>query len=264
VLRLRRTGGNLLKYCTKCNVKVNTNGSKCPLCSRPLSQEPDVKLDTADGVSEPIMDKEICPDGLAGADAADFKDWSRYPSPEGGSGYRYNFLLRLFIFISIVVGSTCLLINLLTYEGNLWSLYVIGSLLYAWVVIGYPLLRKRKTGQIIVVVAIATSIYVFSLELATHTKGWGLTYVLPFIFIGATLVITFIILIKRLKWREYTVYQTIMVILGFLPIIFCVTGLANPMWPSILSAFYSLLTLVGMFVFVDKKYKDELIKRFHI
>ncbi len=253
-----------MKYCIECNVKVNTNGLKCPLCSMPLSEEPDVKLETPDGSSEPGMMKEIGPDGSGSADAADLEGVARYPSPEEGSGYRYNFILRLFMFISIVVGSTSLLINLMTYAGNLWSLYVIGSLLYAWIVIGYPLLRKRKTGQIIVVVAIATSIYVFSLELATHTKGWGLTYVLPFIFIGATLAITFIILIKRLKWREYTVYQTIMVILGFLPIIFCATGLVEPMWPSILSAFYSLLTLVGMFVFVDKKYKDELIKRFHI
>jgi cation transport ATPase len=253
-----------LKYCAKCGVKVNTNGLKCPLCSMLLSEEEDGKLELHDDGNGPDAMKEIGAVDSSGAETADMEDAARYPSPEEGSGYRYNFVFRLLLFISIVAGSTCLLINLLTYTGNIWSFYVIGSLLYAWIVIGYPLFRKRKTGQIIVVVAIATSAYVFSLEWVTHTKGWALTYVLPFIFIGATLVITFIILIKRLKWREYTVYQTIMVILGFLPIIFCLTGLVNPMWPSILSAFYSLLTLVGMFIFADKKYKDELIKRFHI
>ena len=148
--QLRRTGGNLLKYCTKCNVKVNTNGRKCPLCSMLLSEEQDAKLDidnadSGQGVANDIEAVDVSCLETTDSEIADLADVARYPSPEEGSGYRYNFTLRLFVFISIVVGSTCLLINLLTYAGNLWSLYVIGTLLYAWIVIGYPLLRKRKT-----------------------------------------------------------------------------------------------------------------------
>jgi hypothetical protein len=224
-----------MKFCCKCNVNVNTDSQKCPLCSMVLSTIPDA-----------------CGDG------------AKYPKPETDTVDRYNFVFRLFLFISIVIGSTCLLINLLTYSGVLWSLYVIGSMLYIWITVAYPLFVKRKIGQIIVINAISTSIYIYSLELATHTDGWGLSYVTPFIFIASTLMITFILLLKRLKWREYSIYQTIMVTFGFLPVIFWVTGLVTPIWPSVLSAFYSFLTLTGMFIFADKKYKNELIKRFHL
>lgn len=195
---------------------------------------------------------------------AEAADTVKYPEPEEGNARRYNFVFRLVLFISVVIASSCLLINFLTYSGYLWSLYVVGTLLYIWIAIVYPLFSKKRIGRIIVLDAIVTSIYVFALELATQTQGWGLTYVTPFIFITATLMITFIIFLKRLKWREYTIYQTIMVIMGFLPIVFCVTGLVTSVWPSILSAFYSFLTLAGMFIFADKKYKDELIKRFHL
>lgn len=223
-----------MKYCGKCKVYVNTDTQKCPLCSIVLSE--------AD----------------AGGDSA------KYPKPGADTIDRYNLVFRLFLFISIVIGSTCLLLNLLMYSGVLWSLYVIGTLLYIWITIAYPLFIKRKIGHIIVINALSTSIYLYSLELATRTKGWGLSYATPFLFIAATLMITFIILLRRLKWREYSTYQTIMVLLGFLPVIFCITGLVTPIWPSVLSAFYSLLTLTGMFIFVDKKYKNELIKRFHL
>lgn len=238
-----------MKYCEKCSVKVNTSMQKCPLCSMLLTEYSAANADEIVCTCQPPHAAE---------------DISKYPEPEEGHGRRYNFVFRFILFISVVVASTSLLINLLTYSGNLWSLYVVGTLLYAWIAVAYPLFSKKKIGRIIVLNSIVTSIYVFALELATKTKGWGLTYVTPFIFIAATLMITFIIFLKRLKWREYTIYQTIMVIMGFLPVVFCLTGLVTSVLPSILSAFYSFLTLAGMFIFADKKYKDELIKRFHL
>jgi hypothetical protein len=176
------------KYCEKCNVKVNTGSQKCPLCSMLLT------ADSADTERKTCT----CPQLAEAADTA------KYPEPEEGNARRYNFVFRLVLFISVVIGSSCLLINFLTYSGYLWSLYVVGTLLYIWIAIVYPLFSKRKIGRIIVLDAIVTSIYVFALELATQTQGWGLTYVTPFIFITATLMITFIIFLKRLKWLIYT------------------------------------------------------------
>lgn len=238
-----------MKYCSKCNISVNTDTQKCPLCSMMLSngKEQEQAGEISEGMKTEISGES-----------------SKYPKPEMGPLKRYNFVFRLLLFISVVISSTSLLINLMTYSGVLWSLYIIGTLLYLWITVAHPLFVKGKIGQIIVITAISTSIYLYSLELATRTKGWGLSYAIPFLFIAATLLITFIILLRRLKWREYSTYQTIMVMLGFLPVIFCITGLVSPIWPSVLSAFYSFLTLTGMFIFADKNYKDELIKRFHL
>lgn len=238
-----------MKFCCKCNVNVNTDSQKCPLCSMVLTT---VKKPGFDENNPINTMSDACGDGV------------KYPKQENDVIDRYNFVFRLLLFISIVIGSACLLINLLTYSGILWSLYVIGTILYIWIIVAYPLFVKRKIGHIIVINVISTSIYLYPLQLATRTKGWGLNYVTPFLFIAATLLITFIILIKRLNWREYSLYQTIMVALGFLPVIFCITGLVTPIWPSILSAFYSFITLTGMFIFADKKYRNELIKRFHL
>jgi len=184
--------------------------------------------------------------------------------PDTSGTNRHNLTFRVLLIISIAITLICLLVNIINYSGVLWSLYIIGTILYLWITVAYPLFIKRKIGHIIVITAISSSIYLYLLELGTRMKGWGLSYATPFLFIASTFMITLIILLRRLKWREYSTYQTIMIILGLLPIIFCITGLVDPIWPSILSAVYSLLTLSGMLIFVNKKYKNELIRRFHI
>lgn len=226
-----------MKYCTKCNLSVNTGSERCPLCSSILT-----------GI-----------DGGMGS----YKPSVGYPK-RTIMQYKYNFSFRLFLFLSIVIGTTCLLINILTYSGILWSLIVIGSILCLWVVILYPCYKRRKIGHIIIVDATSISVLLYLIQIATHTKGWGVDFVIPFLLIAATSIITFIIILKKMKWVEYSVYQLIMVILGLLPLIICIFGLASTTWPSIVSAFYSILTLTGMFVFADKKYKNELTKRFHL
>jgi len=198
----------------------------------------------------------------SGAEAGE--DCRIYPPLEPVPNSRYNFVLRLLILLSIVTASTSLLINIMTYRGVLWSFIVTGTIMFLWATVAYPLLMKRSIGHIIIVDAVSASLYMFIIEIVTQTRGWGLTYVTPFLLIGSTVIITSIILMKRLQWREYTVYQTVMVILGFLPVIFSVSGLVAVSWPSIASAFYSFLTFTGMYVFGHKKYRNELKKRFHL
>ena len=237
-----------MKYCIKCKVNVNTDTNKCPLCSMDISV-PGENETSDDG-------KDTLP-----IDARE--SFGKYPPLGAGPAYRYNFIMRLFLLLSVVIGSTSLLINIMIFSGVLWSFVVVGTILFLWATVAYPLLLKRNIGHIIIVDAISASIYMFIIEIVTQTRGWGLTYVTPFLLIGSTVIITSIILMKRLKWREYAVYQTVMVILGFLPIIFCVSGLVSVAWPSIISAFYSFLTFMGMYIFAHKKYENELKRRFH-
>lgn len=237
-----------MKYCTKCNLSVNTNLERCPLCSSILSDS-EVK-------------KAVRNTGGSSAYET-YKPSVGYPKREVSTPQKYNFMFRLLLFLSIAVGTTCLLVNILTYSGVLWSLVVAGSILCLWIVIAYPLYMRRKIGHMIIVDAISFSILLYIIEVTTHSKGWGLEYVIPFIFIAATSMITFIIFLKKMKWREYSVYQIVMIILGLLPVIVCISGMVTTVWPSIVSAFYSFLTFTGMLIFADKKYENELIKRFH-
>jgi hypothetical protein len=231
-----------MKYCRKCGLSVNTSNDFCPLCAAGLT--------AADKVPAAWQRHKDM-------DAAE----ELYPKSE--AGVKYDFTVRLFLFLTVVAVSACLLINILAYEGVLWSLIVIAGIGFLWAAIGYPLLVKKNIGNRIVVDAICAVAFFIVVQVVTHSQGWSLDYVIPFLFIAATTIISFIILIRRMTWREYTKYQFVAIFFGLLPVISVIAGLVNTIWPSIASAVYSFVTFAGMFIFADKKYKNELIKRFH-
>lgn len=226
-----------MKYCKKCKVSVCTNDDFCPLCASGLTDNETV------GTSP----ETAC--------------FDMYPKPD--TRIKYNFTVRLLLFISVVAASTCLLINILTYNGILWSLMVVGGIVLFWAALVYPFLVRKNIGHYIAVDAVFTCAFFIIAQFVTKTTGWSLDYVIPFLFIAATTFISFVILIKRMRWREYALYQFVTIILGLLPVISVVSGLVISAWPSIVSAFYSFITLIGMLIFANKKYKNELIKRFH-
>ncbi len=225
-----------MKYCKKCTLSVNTTYGYCPLCASELSS---------------------CQNELTDAEASE----DTYPRYNGE--IKYNLALRLLLFISVVGASACILINLLMYEGMLWSLLVAGGIGFFWAALVYPLAARKNIGHHIIVDALAACVFFVVAQFVIGSKGWSLDYVVPFLFIAATAFISIVILIKRMKWREYAMYQFITILLGVLPVISVITGLVTTAWPSIVSAFFSFVTLLGMFIFADKKYKNELIKRFH-
>jgi hypothetical protein len=225
-----------MKYCKKCGVSVNTQYDYCPLCAAGLVSDGEPAADVS-GDLYPVN-----------------SETSKTP----------NMLLRAMVFISVVAVLTCVFINIMAYEGMLWSLIVAAGVVFVWAAAGYPLIARKNIGHHIMVDAVFACAFFVVAQFVINTKGWSLDYVVPFLFIAATTLISFVILVKRMKWREYAVYQFVTIILGLLPVISVISGLVIILWPSILSAFYSFITLLGMFIFGDKKYKNELIKRFHL
>lgn len=233
-----------MKYCKQCGVIVHTCEESCPLCASSLSLRGSEDVSPINKAVEHIT-----------------IDCKPYPKSTGKA--KYNLLLRVLLFVTVVAASSCLLVNLIYYSGYLWSLIVTGGIGLLWAALVYPLYVRKNIGHYIAVDAICGCCFFVVAQFVIKSKGWSLDYVIPFLFIAATTIISLVILIKRMKWHEYALYQFITIILGLLPVISVAAHLVLTLWPSIISAFYSFITLAGMLIFADKKYKNELIKRFH-
>ncbi|UOO36819.1 hypothetical protein IZU99_05900 [Oscillospiraceae bacterium CM] len=233
-----------MKNCDKCRVSVNTRYDFCPLCGMRLTAQPsESDLPKMSGLLSATEQHDIYP---------------RYNAKA-----KYNLTLRILAFLSLFAVASTLLINLLTYQGMLWSLLVAAGIAVFWAAVIYPVTVRKNIGHHIAVNAVSVCVFFITAHFVVRAKGWSLDYVVPFLFIAATTFISLVILIKWMKWREYALYQFITIILGLLPVISVLAHLVTTAWPSLVSAVYSFLTLLAMFIFGDKKYKNELIKRFH-
>lgn len=223
-----------MRYCEACKVQVDNPLEYCPLCCHTLTAY------------------DNCPESES------------YPDYQGAAR-RYNLLLRILLMLSLTAGTTCLVINLLTKHSFLWSLIVISNILYMWIAIPIALRRRHSVGFKIMAQAFLLSALVVVVDLVIgHNSSWAYDYVLPFLFSTATLTITVISIVKRVKLREFILYFILIALLGFVPLLLMAVGLVRVSWPSLVSALYAGLSLISLFVFADNATKIELKKRFHI
>ena len=224
-----------MSKCSSCGVIVHAVHPRCPLCQRHLS--------TQEVASENI--------------------W--YPLYENDAIQRSrHFVSRLTDFITITVTSVSMVINLLTTPHTLWSLYVISSVLYVWLLIRHTMLSQAHLGAKIIGQVFGLSGMLVMVNMVEGSQRWSLNYVFPFIVILATLLITIIVLIKKMRWKEYVGFTLAVILLGYLPLLLYLLGISQVLWAAAISALYAFLTLVGMILFSDKSLKNEIIRRFHL
>lgn len=229
-----------MRYCEKCKVHVSTKTDTCPLCK--------TAFQSAD-------------EGEEGAET--------YPpyAPIESKPHTATKLFSLTVLLSIV---GCIVYNLLTDLTHLWCITASACILYGWLASQFTFMTKVNFGLKLLAHAVALPcllavINIFSGGEQTITNiSWAMSYVIPFLLIAFTLAITILVAATKMKWRDYTLCQLSICILGFIPMIFPLLDVVQPLWPSIVSAGYSFATLLVTFLFMDRRTKNELIKRFHL
>ena len=223
-----------MKKCPSCCVIVDNAHIKCPLCQREF----------------PIHDT-----------VSNNPWYPRYTVAEKES--KSNLHLKIIAFVAIAISSICGVVNLLSGANHFWSIDVISSVLYCCLLIRHTVLSKAHLGAKIIAQVFGISGLLFTLNITAGSARWSVNYVFPFLVIGATLLITIIIISKKMRWREYIGFMLSLILLGFAPLMFYAFGLSQVLWTGVTAALYAFLTLLGLFLFSDRGFRDELIRRFH-
>jgi hypothetical protein len=69
---------------------------------------------------------------------------------------------------------------------------------------------------------------------------------------------------REQKLRDYLLYQFALGLMSIIPLIIGALGLAEPIYPSIITVIYSYITIIYLIIFARKMIKEEFKKRFHI
>ncbi|NCA95070.1 MAG: hypothetical protein EOM79_03165, partial [Epsilonproteobacteria bacterium] len=129
-----------MDYCPECKVQVVSKGEKCPLCQGPLDR------------GEKPASKKPFPSYIKFVNLR--KRWARGIS----------------LAAPVAIG-ICVLINLLTWNGFLWSLIVGVAILYAWLVGLYTVRRTDHLGQKLLLHAIGISALLIVINFVTASPS---------------------------------------------------------------------------------------------
>lgn len=217
--------------CKNCSIEIKSLSRNCPLCGKHLS-----------GDTSPTVP---------------------YPKIKSPGRERYPKSLRIILFSAITASIALLAVNLLTYENSLWSIIPISSVWLAFLILGLPITLRRITPFMIIMDNVILSFYLVIVDVATGYTGWAMGYAVPLMLFGSSLTVTIIVMCTRMTLRKFFLFQLAIAVICFIPLIMR-EFFDFVFWPSIVSAAYGFLTILGMLIFGDKKLRFEAKKRYHI
>lgn len=220
-----------MNKCRDCNIEVIRGSYICPLCFKKVGEK-------SENTSYPKYKEKI-------------KDRT---------------VFNIFLFLSFAVTIICFIINIMTFKNYKypWSLFIFLIIVYLWILIRNTILSKMNGGAKILIQAFCISIITVIVDLNTSRIHWSVNYCIPFIISGAALLITLLVIIKKMLWNEYIGYLLALLFLCFVPIILYLFKIITVLWPSVVAATFAILTFISLMIFSNKKFKVEFESRFHI
>ncbi|MFS0782727.1 DUF6320 domain-containing protein [Bacillus sp. 1P06AnD] len=225
-----------MTLCPHCHVYIDEHLDRCPLCLKGMPA---------------CQKKEGC--------APLYPEYRIKPA-------NHSVVVKIWLFLSIISCSISFLVNMLTLETKpiFWCIYVISIVLYAWLLIRHTFLSKRNAGEKIVVQTIGSSLLLFIIDLNSGYEKWSVNIVIPVIIMVSIVCLAIFMAYKHHNWKAYLNWAIVDIILGFFPLLLFAVRLSDVFWTSAVSALFSILAITGLIIFAEKRFKAEVIRRFHL
>lgn len=224
-----------MKYCDKCNIKIETHNSYCPLCQQTLSGQTNIE------------------------------HIEKYPEYISPTRKLYPLTKKIILFVTIVSIIVLLVINLATYKENpaMWSLIPIGGIAYFWFLVTLGILSRHNIAFKFAALTTLLIGLLILIDFRSDGGGWSYNYVMPLLLTLCNLSVSVIILIKRMDYRDYIVYLLMIVVFSIVPLVLLLVNVIDEAWPALVSFGLAIFILSFIIFFFPKSIKDEIKKRFH-
>ena len=222
-----------MNYCKICGVYVDSGLRKCPLCGDILSKTP-----AENGLYPQMTQKQFIE--------------------------RRTFMDDLFVFLTFVFIVASILANLVLLKDTPWFLLVTAPILYVWILVRVTIVSDLHAGAKALCQILGITGVLIAIDFVGGWQGWSYTYVLPFLLIAGIVYIDVYSYIHKSYWKINVLYAGILVLLGFLPLLFYFVGFTHAFVPMVLCTIASITTVLGILRFTLHRMRDEIKKRFHI
>lgn len=228
-----------MKYCAECKIHISPGAAYCPLCRSelPVSEEP--------GEAEEYP-------GIEPVKAGDKRRG------------------RIAAAVAGVLIVAAVLANLLIWRGGIWCIVAAACVLYGWglgllsinkrVHLGWKLIAHAAAMPGLLIVA---NLFASRTEMVSRVT-WAISYAMPAVFVCFIVAINIIMIRWRHKRHDYLLYQLALCVIALVPLILVLSGLAQPVYPSIVAAGCSVVTIAWLMIFAKKVVRTEFERKFHI
>ena len=222
-----------MNICPQCHVTIRTPADNCPLCQG-----------------------ELC------ADPTGLPPRAEYPNIPLES-QKHSMVINILLASTIFVAVVCLIVNYFFPAGGQWSLIVVGSLLFSWVLVRNTIQRQNSLMYLSRVI-IPAALLLLLIDGLYGFHRWSTNYVIPALCFSAIMAVFVIAIIRGLRSADFVIYILITSVMALIPIVFMLTDLATVNWPSLVCVIFGALSILLVLAFSTQEMREELRRRFHM
>lgn len=194
---------------------------------------------------------------------ADVPDSGMYPEIHYDP-VKWKKLVNLFYAVLVALAAILVVINAATGMAVPWSIIAVDCIAYTAITVRYSIMRHANLGAKILIQTIGTQALLIILDHLLGYSGWSVNFAVPSTILFADIAIVFLIIVNRLNWQSYLMYQIAITVLSFIPIILWAVGWITRPEMAIITVILSVLILTLVVLMGDRSVKNELIRRFHL
>ncbi len=220
-----------MSRCKQCKVNIKDNVTLCPLCKSVLERTEDVE--------------------------------NMYPNIKIIEK-KFNFLLRIYAFLAIVVETLLLYFNYHSFQGSHWSVITGVVLFYLFIVISLALKEENEYKSKTIILIVTAILSIILIDLLTGFSGWSLNYFLPGTIILLNTAVVIAMVFNARNWQSYMMIELLAIITSGIPFILVGMGLMTNMTLSLVASAFSVFLFLGTVIIGGGRASTELKRRFHV
>ena len=219
-----------MKYCSKCQMKVQNQLNNCPLCGQSL-------------------------------ESVEFEIERDYP--EQFAKKRRFSIRKSIIFLAMMIISFSFISGIFQdFQWN-WVFIITASTLYVTISAILGSRVKRNIGPNILTQVIGISALSIIIDYLLGYSGWSLDIIFPLDLMAGTTIITVMILLNPKRFTDLVIYQLMFGLMGIVILAMIYFQVIIFRQIAIIGSYYTIITCVGLFFFADRQMIHELKKKFH-
>ena len=166
------------------------------------------------------------------------------------------------VLVSLLAGLT----NLATYHRIpfKWSLLTAGAAAYVAMTLRFSVMRHASLAGTLVRQSLGIQAILLLIDALTGLRGWSVDYAIPCVALFEVAAVLLMMLVNRMNWQIYFMYQITITFLSFVPLIFWKIGWTHHPLLTVLAAGVSVAALAATVILGDRSVKRELKRRFHV
>lgn len=174
-----------------------------------------------------------------------------------------NFILNLMLTISLIIGLTCVIINMLTTPTIHWSLICIIGIVYTWITTMYSIKKNKNIAFHVLVQTLCIFFVTLFIDISIGYKAWSLNFALPIIIIASNVTMITLLIITRKKYFKYMIYQILLTIFSTIPFMLLKLHITKNLIFTSISSGICIISLILTIILCSKEFKAELERRLH-